>query len=536
MVTPPISVKGVCSFLGFANFYQKFIPDYSNIVNPLTFLTKKDQPWIWGTLQQCTFIHLHQIFSSAPVLSIPNTSHPFFIMTDASLLAMGAVLMQKDANGDLHPCAYFSKTFSLTECNYDIYDHKLLAVILALSQWKHYLQGTSFPISIITDHKNLSYIKDPCKLSHHQAHWTLFLQDFHIEWVVTPGSCVGPADALSCKDAQNTSLDNADASIVPDSIIINALNLELSSTIVESTPSDPFILRVLSTLKEGSPLFSCSSLSDWSFDNGHLYFKCCMFILPSSHSALLHAIHSSPLSGHMGIFCTKAVLECDYWWPGLSSFVKHFVDGCAICQQNKVNTHPTSPLLHPIPSSTSLPFHQLSVDLITDLPPSSGFDSVLVVVNHGLTKGIILIPCTKTIDAAGITQLFFENVFKCFSLHNTLISDRGPQFASAFTRELAQLLKYDVRLSTAYHPQTNGQTERTNQELETYLCIFCTNNPSSWAQFLSSTEFHHNSAPYSSIKKSPFFLLYGFEPQSYPSLGKTFLPALKDHLFSLDEV
>ena len=125
----------------------------------------------------------------------------------------------------------------------------------------------------------------------------------------------------------------------------------------------------------------------------------------------------------MGIFCTKAILEHDYWWPGLSSFVKHFVDGCAICQQNKVNTHPTSPSLHPIPSSASLPFCQLSVDLITDLPPSSSFDFILVVVDHGFTKGVILIPCTKTIDTTGITQLFFENVFKHFSLHNTLISD-----------------------------------------------------------------------------------------------------------------
>ena len=220
--------------------------------------------------------------------------------------------MQKDANGDLHPCAYFSKTFSLVEYNYDIYACELLAIILALSQWKHYLQGTSFPISIITNHKNLSYIKDPCKLSHCQAHWTLFLQDFHIEWVVTLGSHMGPADTLSRKDAQDTSFDNADTSIVPDSVIINALNLELSSAITESTPSDPFVLCVLSALKEGSPLFSCSSLSNWSFDNGHLYFKSHMFVPPSSHSALLHTIHSSPLSGHMDIFRTKAILECNY--------------------------------------------------------------------------------------------------------------------------------------------------------------------------------------------------------------------------------
>ena len=105
--------------------------------------------------------------------------------------------MQQDVNGDLHPCAYFSKTFSPAERNYDIYDRELLAVILTLAEWKHYLQGTPHPVSIITDHKNLSYIKDPRKLSRRQARWSLFLQDFHIEWVVTPGSQMGPADALS---------------------------------------------------------------------------------------------------------------------------------------------------------------------------------------------------------------------------------------------------------------------------------------------------------------------------------------------------
>ena len=161
----------------------------------------------------------------------------------------------------------------------------------------------------------------------------------------------------------------------------------------------------------------------------------------------------------MGVFYTKSVLERDFWWPGLSTFVKNFIAGCAICQQNKVNTHPTVPPLCSISSTVSLPFKQLSVDLITDLPLSLGFDSVMVVVNHGLMKGVILAPCSKTIDAVGIAQLFFDFVFKQFGLHDTLISDRGPQFASAFTKELAHLLKYDVRLSTAYHPQMDGQTE-----------------------------------------------------------------------------
>ena len=149
-------------------------------------------------------------------------------MTDASLLAAGAVLMQKDENSDLHPCAYFSRTFSSAQRNYDIYDRELLAVILALEEWRQYLQGTTHPITIITDHKNLSYVKDPRKLSRCQARWSLFLQDFDIQWQVTPGTRMAPADALSRRDHVDTTLDNQETSICPEPVVIQALDLALA--------------------------------------------------------------------------------------------------------------------------------------------------------------------------------------------------------------------------------------------------------------------------------------------------------------------
>ena len=277
-------------------------------------------------------------------------------MTDASLLAAGTILMQSDEAGDLHPCAYFSKTFSSAECNYDIYDQELLAVILTLVEWKKYLQGTSHPVSILTDHKNLSYLKDPRKLSCRQARWSLFLQDFDLVWNVTPGTHMGPTDALSQKDHLNTTGDNVATPILPDPMVINSLDLTLARHIKSSSTSDPFVLHALAALADGSPLFTRTSLLDWSFDNRHLYFHNHMFVPPSARSALLHSIHSSPLSGHMGVFHTKAILERDFWWPGLSSFMKHFIAGCPVCQQNKTNTHPVVLPLLPIKSVTTLPF------------------------------------------------------------------------------------------------------------------------------------------------------------------------------------
>ena len=142
--------------------------------------------------------------------------------------------------------------------------------------------------------------------------------------------------------------------------------------------------------------------------NSHLYFKGHMYISPHEQQAITCFIHDSPTTEHAGHFRTKALLERDFWWPGLSLFVNAFISGCPICQQNKVNHHPTHPPLTPIPLSPSLPFKQLSVDLVMDLPPSNGHDSLMVVVDHGLTKGVILIPCLKTIDAAGVTKLFLH--------------------------------------------------------------------------------------------------------------------------------
>ena len=198
--------------------------------------------------------------------------------------------MQLDKAGDLHPCAYCSKTFSSAKRNYDIYDQELLAVILALVEWKQYLQGTSHPVSILTDHKNISYLKDPRKLSRWQAHWSLFLQDFDLVWKVTPGTHMGPTDSLSQRDHLDTTGDNADTPILPDPMVINSLDLTLACHIKSSSASDPFVLKALAALDEGSPLFTWASLSDWSFDNGRLYFRNRMFVPPSARSALLHSI------------------------------------------------------------------------------------------------------------------------------------------------------------------------------------------------------------------------------------------------------
>ena len=176
----------------------------------------------------------------------------------------------------------------------------------------------------------------------------------------------------------------------------------------------------------------------------------------------------------------------------MAHFVKKYIKGCATCQQSKTNTHPTAPPLNPIQSKETLPFKQISYDLITDLPISNGFDSLLVVVDQGLTKGVILCPTKKSITAEGVATIIFKKLYTRFGLFNKIISDRGPQFVAKFQRELARILGYELALSSTYHPQTDGKTERVNQEIETYLRIFCNNSPSDWADHIPMAEFVHN--------------------------------------------
>ena len=279
-----------------------------------------------------------------------------------------------------------------------------------------------------------------------------------------------------------------------------------------------------------------SRLSDWNYEAGILSYQGRIYI-PDKENLRLDLVkkfHDHNTVGHPGYLKTRQMISAGHWWPGMAKFIKAYVDGCAPCQQNKTNTHPIIPTLNLIKSGKTLPFKQISYDLITDLPISNGFDSLLVVVDQGLTKGEILCPTKKTITAEGIAMIIFRKLYSRFGLFDKVISDRGPQFAANFQKELGRILGYELALSSAYHPQTDGETERVNQEIETYLRIYCGENPSSWADNIPMAEFVHNIRPHSTTGKSPFQLIMGYQPQALPDISnKTDLPAIEKRLDEL---
>ena len=334
----------------------------------------------------------------------------------------------------------------------------------------------------------------------------------------------------------STTPENEGVTLLPPFLFVNLIDTSLSHHIQSFLTSDPLILQALQSMDSSIPPAFRSRLSDWQYTKGILTYKGRVYIPsdPSLHQAILARCHDHETAGHPGYLKICQLVTSKFWWPGLASFVCKYVEGCAVFQQNKSNTHPTIPPLTPICSSFTCPFQQISCDLITDLPLSMGFDSLLVVVGHGLTKGVILCPTKKTITAEGIANLFFHKVFLRFSLYDKIISDRGPQFASAFAKELRKLLNYNLSLSTAYHSQSNRETERVNQEIETYLWIFCRNNPTSWTDLITHVEFTHNHRPHSITSQSPFFLMMGYELHALPSIIQdSTIPAVKTRLKNL---
>ncbi|HEX3418956.1 MAG TPA: RNase H-like domain-containing protein, partial [Stellaceae bacterium] len=533
----PKVVKQVRSFLGFCNFYRRFISHYSEKALPLTNLTKKSVPFAWTPECQQAFDTLKRAFEQGPILLLPDPAKQYHLETDASKRALGAVLRQHGPDGQLHPVAYLSHTLSPTEQNYQVYDRELLAIVTALKTWKYLLCGTTQPVMIRTDHKNLTYYRSTNRLNGRQARWQLLLSEFNIKMEYQPGKELIQADALSRRHdhVDDTGKENV-LTMLPESMWVRYIAPDLRDEIKKATEEDSLGQKIIEALKEKTPLPIRGENKDWFYTDGILRRKGTCYVPDNSdlRKRLIKTYHEAPTSGHPGRFKTTMLLIKDYYWPGMGVMVQKFIEGCATCQRLKPDTHPTVPGLTPIGSNATRPFEQISMDFITDLPESEGYDSILVVVDQGLTKGVIFIPCHKTIDAMGTVDLYLKHVYTRFGLPSVMISDRGPQFSSKAFQELRKALGIDHRMSTAYHPQTDGQTERVNQELENHLRILCKNDTSSWVKALPIAELAHNQRTHEARHMSPFKLMYGTDPVAIPTaIPRTSAPAVEERLKEL---
>src|SRR6266850_2392390 len=252
---------------------------------------------------------------------------------------------------------------------------------------------------------------------------------------------------------------------------------------------------------------------------------------------VISLFHDSTTLGHPGITKTTQLIVQYYWWPGLKHHVTKYIKGCATCQMTKTNTNPNRPPLNPITAEPdALPFQTIAMDFIVKLTESSGHDTILMITDHNCTKAAIFLPRRETIDLEGVAQLYATHIFPHYSIPQKIISDRDTWFTSNFSKELSWILGIKQNISTAYHPQTDGQSERMNQSLEQYLRLLCTQDQEQWSQWLPLAQYTRNSWPSSTTKKSPFELLMGYVLQAHQPSRKPTLPTIKDQLDKITEL
>lgn len=488
----PTSVTEVRSFLGLANFYRKFVANAAAISARLTDLTRKDQVFRWGEPQQRAFDALKLAITSAPVLQLPDPDKPFVLETDASDFAMGAVLSQDQGNG-LRPVAFESRKFGVHELNYAVHEKEMLAIIHAFTVWKCYLEGRH--TTVYTDHASLQYFSTQTSLTRRQARWMELLQSYDHVIRYKPGKDNIVADAISRRpDLQLAALTAAEPPA------------EFLQSVKQGYTTDAFYTN---GQLRSNPLFEQQD-DLWHFTS-HGQRRLCIPDVPELRSQILHECHDSAISGHFGEAKTLRAVSRHFYWPHMPATVRRYVRTCVPCQRNKPSQQLPGGLLQPL-AVPDKRWESVSMDLITQLPKTkAGHDAIFVVVDR-LSKMVHIQPTTTTVTARGLAKLYFDTVYRLHGLPRSIVSDRDPRMTGRFWQALFAATGTQLKMSTAHHPQTDGQTERANRTLEQMLRNYVDERLNDWDQHLAAAEFAYNNSIQASTGFTPFYLNYGDDP------------------------
>ncbi|KAL0556646.1 hypothetical protein IC582_005160 [Cucumis melo] len=510
--TRPSTVSEVRSFLGLAGYYRRFVENFSRIATPLTQLTRKGAPFVWSKACEDSFQNLKQKLVTAPVLTVPDGSGSFVIYSDASKKGLGCVLMQQGK-----VVAYASRQLKSHEQNYPTHDLELAAVVSALKIWRHYLYGEK--IQIFTDHKSLKYFFTQKELNMRQRRWLELVKDYDCEILYHPGKANVVADALSRKVSHSAALITRQAPLHRDleraeiAVSVGAVTMQLAQLTVQPTlrqkiidaqSNDPYLVEKRGLAEAGQTAeFSLSS------DGGLLFER--RLCVPSDSAVkteLLSEAHSSPFSMHPGSTKMYQDLKRVYWWRNMKREVAEFVSKCLVCQQVKAPRQKPAGLLQPL-SIPEWKWENVSMDFITGLPRTlRGFTVIWVVVDR-LTKSAHFVPGKSTYTASKWAQLYMSEIVILHGVPVSIVSDRDARFTSKFWKGLQTAMGTRLDFSTAFHPQTDGQTERLNQVLEDMLRACALEFPGSWDSHLHLMEFAYNNSYQATIGMAPFEALYG---------------------------
>ena len=563
----PESVHELRSFLGLCNYFRRFIKGYALKTYPMTQLLKKKawkdkDAFKKDALCRDAFKVIKRALVTAPVLAHYDPTKKIELVCDASKVALGGVLLQEG-----RPVAYESRKLTSAETRYDTGDRELLAVIHCLKVWRCYLQGVNF--TLVTDHKPNTYLKSIDNWSDRQARWYEKLERFNYEWEYRKGT-ENVADALSrlasiqeishlhkevdwalnkmhmayawrqgAKEVDPMDHVSGMVSVITrrmqaDMDLSNHEGDDLSSrmpaaeALVEEAETKRMQRKAKKVQLSLKRIINTYNSPEWKDElergtttytlkpNGLWYMGDRIAIPPGASSKdvrdeLIKEHHDIPIAGHQGFDRTRSSLARCFWWRGLYSDVERYCKECVSCQANKSGSlkHGSYQPL-PVPDT---PWHTMTMDFMTGLPETEeGYDTLVVFVDK-LTKLVHMAPtCKKGLTAEEVANLFLREVFRHHGVPQVIISDRDTRLTSAFWREVMTQLGSKCKYSTAFHPQTDGQTEVYNKVVEQMMRNFVSPTMTNWAELLPTCEFALNSHVHKGTKYSPFFLTYGRHP------------------------
>ena len=509
----PTTVFEIQSFLGLAGYYRRFVEGFSKIASPLTNLTRRNVKFQWTDACERSFKELKQRLVSAPILAIPTSSGGLVVYSDASKCGLGCVLMQ---NGRV--IAYASRQLKDYEKNYPTHDLELAAVVFALKIWRHYLYGER--CEIYTDHKSLKYFFTQKELNMRQRRWLELVKDYDCAINYHPGKANVVADALSRKSSSSISmmkmvqrplldeLMKLEIEIVPMGTVerLSAMSLQpaLLERIKQNQLSDQYLNRVKDEVEsKKSKEFEVSTDGVITFQG-----RLCVPKIGDLQEEILTEAHRTPYSVHPGATKMYKDLKKHYWWPGMKNDVVKHVEQCLTCQQVKAEHQRPAGTLQPL-NIPQWKWEDITMDFVVGLPRTKDSHDAIWVIVDRLTKSAHFLPVRTTYTMDKYAEIYVKEVVRLHGVPLSIVSDRDSRFTSSFWKSLHKALGTRLAFSTAFHPQTDGQFERTIQTFEDKLRACVLDFQKSWNVYLPLVEFAYNNSFHSSIGMAPYEALYG---------------------------
>lgn len=527
----PNNVTELRSFLGFCSYYRKFVPNFAVLAKPLHVLTQKGQGFLWSEECQEGFEILREKLTKAPMLSHPDFSKPFVLDTDASDVAIGAILSQVHG-GEERVISYASRCLTKAERKYCVTRKELLAIVYFVKYFRHYLYGK--PFLVRTDHSSLRWLLNKKDAEGQLARWIETLSTYEIQVQHRPGKLHRNADALSRIPCKQCGSDFCISKIAKTRAQLRAVFEEKdtsSMTLLEIQEQDKDISVVKSWLENNKrPVFEDirskgyflrSLWSQWNRLTLRNGIVCrCWTVLETNEELLQQVIplferrnilrhcHDDRTSGHLGVHKTLARVRQRYYWPGLQQDVRQYVTGCDTCTMRKSpNKKKVSPM-EIVPSG--MPMDRIATDILGELPITEDGNRYILVVSDYFTKWTEAFPMPN-MEAKTVAKLIVEEVVTRFGTPRIIHSDQGRQYESELFTEMCRLLGIQKTRTTPYHPQSDGMVERFNRTLTAMLSAYVQENQRDWDTHIPYIMMAYRSAEHKSTGFTPNLLMLGRE-------------------------